>query len=30
MQTGLATKKISFYMHDSDCGALIAKNGKIF
>ena len=29
-QTGITTKKISFYIHDSDYGGLIAKNGKIF
>ena len=29
-QTGITTKKISLYIHESDYGGLIAKNGKIF
>ena len=30
IQTGITYKKISFYMHDSDCRGLIVKNAKIF
>ena len=30
IQTGITCKKISFYMHDSDCRWLIVKNAKKF
>ena len=29
-QTGITTKKISLYIHESDYGGLIAKNSEIF
>ena len=30
IQTGITYKKVSFYMHDSDCRWLIVKNAKKF
>ena len=30
IQAGITNKKISFYMHNSDCGGLMVKNAKIF